>query len=99
MATMEYIRYDNEDQGNKDVLVGTHAYTTGNLIVGYCYYEGKCAYAVAPINAQAAHMADSKMSQQYTGSPHGSWWKVPLVYRLEKLWRNRKTFKFFDRLS
>ena len=43
MVTKEYIRYDNEDQSNKDKLVGTHAYAIGNLIIGYCYYEGKSA--------------------------------------------------------
>lgn len=41
VATKEFIRYDNEDQGNKDELFGTHAYAIRNLIIGYCYYEGK----------------------------------------------------------
>ena len=43
LATKEFIRFDNEDQNNKDAWNGTHAYVKGDrsLTISYCYYEGK----------------------------------------------------------
>ena len=39
-ATKEFIRFDNEDRGNKDAKGGTYPHAYGNLIISYCYYEG-----------------------------------------------------------
>ena len=40
LATKEFIRFDNEDTGNKDAKSGTYPHAYGNLIISYCYYEG-----------------------------------------------------------
>ena len=40
LATKEFIRFDNEDRGNKDAKGGTYPHAYGYLIISYCYYEG-----------------------------------------------------------
>ena len=40
LATKEFIRFDNEDTGNKDAKGGTYPHAYGYLIISYCYYEG-----------------------------------------------------------
>lgn len=44
VATKEFIRFDNEDSGNKDRQYGSHPYGAGirNHKLYYCYYESKC---------------------------------------------------------
>ena len=40
LATKEFIRFDNEDTGNKDAKSGTYPHAHGSLNISYCYYEG-----------------------------------------------------------
>ena len=43
IATKEFMRFDNEDSGNKDGQNGSHPYGAGkaNHMLSYCYYESK----------------------------------------------------------
>ncbi|CAH3171752.1 unnamed protein product, partial [Porites lobata] len=70
LATKEFIRFDNEDTGNKDAKGGTYPHAYGNLIISYCYYEA-CHFTVSATSQE--FMSPSYATGGYPSSQLCTW--------------------------
>lgn len=70
LATKEFIRFDDEDTGNKDTKGGTYPYAHGSLNISYCYYEA-CHFTISETSQE--FMSPSYATGGYPNSQLCTW--------------------------